>query len=253
MNFILAIVAGLVGAALGWAAVAAIALLVGSITGVSNFEGKLGIVAVFGFGPLGGLIGLIAGIWLVLRRGGQRSAAGAALRVPLVILAIAALGAAGAWYLYETRPQLGSASTGQARLDFEIRLPPGMAPPAPAHRIQVTLSTERNTMPGEIREARTRQENGRTVLVGSVDLAYRSSWRLLELKTGPGDVARIFDLKLPARPSHMKDFGSWRRVDFTATAGGQPIPAPASEAFELRARVVYRMPELEEEQAQGKR
>jgi hypothetical protein len=63
----------------------------------------------------------------------------------------------------------------------------------------------------------------------------------------PGEPARIFDLKLPARPGHMKNFGPWRRVDFVATGDQQPRRATDADAYDIRTRVVYRAAELAEE------
>jgi hypothetical protein len=98
---------------------------IGGLIGMSNFEGALGMQAVFGIGPLGGLAGLLLGIWLVLRKRGHASIGGVAWRLPIVILAIGGLAAGVVWYLYDTRTNLGTSSSGPPRLDFEIRLPPG--------------------------------------------------------------------------------------------------------------------------------
>lgn len=67
MTFFLAILGGLLGLILGWVATAAAVIIVGSAIGASNFEGALGMGAIFGFGPMGGLVGLALGIWLAIR------------------------------------------------------------------------------------------------------------------------------------------------------------------------------------------
>ena len=67
MTAVLAIIGGLVGGALGWVVAAFAALIIGSAMGVSNFEGQRAMTAVFFFGPIGGLAGIIAGVALVLR------------------------------------------------------------------------------------------------------------------------------------------------------------------------------------------
>ncbi|KAB2920839.1 MAG: hypothetical protein F9K29_00795 [Hyphomicrobiaceae bacterium] len=253
MTYVLATLAGAIGAALGWAAAAALALLIGTFVGASNFEGALGMFAVWAIGPAGGLIGLVAGGWLVLRKRGHRSFSAVALRIPLIVAAVAAIGAGVLWYLYETRPNLGTSSSGTPRLDFEIRLPPGIAPTGQPSAIRIELNTERNRMPGQVFDKGFRQDGDRMIMAGAVELHYRSSWRLLEVTMAPGEPARIFDLKLPSRPRHMKHFGPWRRVDFIAAGSEQPRPAPASEGFEIRTRVVYRDVELVKENAGEKR
>ncbi len=253
MTYVLATVAGIIGAALGWVAAAALAIGLGGIFGESDFEGALGMQAVFGIGPIGGVIGLVAGIWLALRKGGHTRAGTIAWRFPIVVAAIACIAAGAFWYAYETRPLLASSGNAAPRLEFEIRLPPGVEFAAPAEAIRIELSTEQNHMPGRIRDKAAWKDGDRTVATGSVELAYRSGWRLLELKTEPGQPARIFDLKLPARPRHMKDFGPWRRVDLLAQGDQQPQPAGPAEAYELRSRVVYPETEYAEESRQKKR
>jgi MFS family permease len=246
VTYVLAIIAGITGLVVGWAAATAAMIGVGTLFGMSNFEGALGMQAVFGAGPIGGIAGLVLGIWLVLRRRGHRRLGAVAWRLPVVILAIAGLAAGVIWYLYETRTNLGTSSSGAPRLDFEIRLPPGTELAAAPSRIRIELNTEHNRMPGQVFDRRGRKEGDRQVVAGSVELAYRSSWRLLEM-TVPGEPARIFDLKLSARPGHMKTFGPWRRVDFIAVGEQQPRRATDADAYEIRTRVVYRDAELAEE------
>ncbi len=67
MTFILAILAGLFGAAAGWVVTAFAALIISSYLGMPDFEGAREMTAFFGFGPVGGLLGLVAGVVLVLR------------------------------------------------------------------------------------------------------------------------------------------------------------------------------------------
>ncbi len=245
MTWLVAIIAGIVGAALGWALAFGITLAIGTLARGSDFE--MAMLAMWAVGPIGGLAGLVTGVFLALRRQGPVRLSVVALKVPVVVLAIGGLALAGGWVLYEMRPTLGTSSSGPPRLDFEIRLPPGVVPPEQPGRIGIQLNTERNRMPGGISPARTRHEGGRTVLAGSVELYFRSSWRLLEVAMSPGDPTRIFDLKLAARPGHMTGYGPWHRVDFTAEGTEQPRPAPSNgEAYELRYRVVYRDQELDE-------
>jgi hypothetical protein len=240
MTYVLAIIAGALGAALGWAAAAALTIVLGQLFGASDFEGALALTAVWGVGPIGGLVGLIGGIWLTLLWGGHRTLPALVLRLPLVVFAVVALAAGGLWMMYELRPTLGTSSSGPPRLDFEIRLPPGVALPERPTRIEVQLNTERNRMPGQVFDGRTSRDGDRVVVSGSVELAYRSSWRLLDVVLGPGQPTYIFDLKLGARPGHMKAAGDWRRVDYVAVGSGQPRVAKDSDTVEIRYRVVYR-------------
>jgi hypothetical protein len=238
MTYILALIAGLVGAALGWFAAAAAALVISGLLGVSDFEGARGMTAIFGIGPIGGLAGLVLGVVLVLRIRGRHGAGGIAWRVPLVVAGIVALVAAGLWWMYETRPVLNS--NGPApRLAFEVRLPPGLAVPADAGGMEAELHTERNRMPGVIARDGVRMEEGRAIIAGSVELYFRSGWRLLEVKV-PDQGDRLFKLGLPASPRHTTPFGPWERAAFIASPGGQqPRKTGPDEGFEIRYRVLW--------------
>jgi hypothetical protein len=246
MTFLISIIAGIVGTALGWALAFGLTLTIGTLTGGSDFE--VAMLAMWAIGPIGGLAGLIAGLFIALRRQGPVRLSAVALKVPVVILTIGGLALAAGWVLYEMRPTLGTSSSGAPRLDFEIKLPPGLDPPPEPGQIGIQLNTERNRMPGEVFPDRTRKEGSRTVLAGSVELYFRSNWRLLEVAMSPREPTLIFNLKLSARPGHMPEYGPWQRVDFTAEGTEQPRPAPANgDAYELRYRVVYRDRELDEQ------
>jgi hypothetical protein len=246
MIYLLAVAAGLAGAVVGWAVAAALAYAIATLAGVTDFEGARATIAVLFAGPVGGFLGLGTGIWLALRRGGRERLAVLLGKGALVLLAIGAMGSGGFWYLYETRPMLGTSGSGAPRLDFELRLPAGAAAPADMARVKVDLGTERNQMPGSIGKD-VRRVDDRVVLAGSVELAFRSRWRLLTIVLAPGAPSLIFQLPLSARPSHMPELGPWQRVTFIADGPGQPRPPTATESYELRTRVVYRDRELEEE------
>ena len=67
MKALVTLLGGLAGAIGGWVAAAAATLLLGNYFGLTEFEGERSMTAVFGIGPIGGVIGLIAGLWLALR------------------------------------------------------------------------------------------------------------------------------------------------------------------------------------------
>ena len=158
MTFILAVLGGILGAALGWTAAAFAALVISGYLGVSDFEGARAMGAIWGFGPIGGFVGLIGGIWLVLRARGVRGFTATALRMPLVIGGIAALTAGVFWIAWEMRPDLNS-NGAPPRLLFEIKLPAGTKLPASRDAIGINLATEKNTMPGRL--SRRRGSHGR--------------------------------------------------------------------------------------------
>jgi MFS family permease len=235
MTLLLSLLAGIAGAAVGWAAAAALTIFLGGVLGVSDFEGGRGMLAVWGIGPIGGLVGLIAGIVLVLRKRGGYSAGGIAWRVPAVIAAVIAIAAGALWFFYETRPVLNT--NGPApQLAFEVRLPPGLAP---SPGIKAEMHTEKNKMPASLSRETPRIEDGRSIVAGTVEMYYRSGWRLLEVRV-PGQDDRIFHIGLPASPRRSTDFGRWERAQFVAAPGlSQPRKADATEPFEIRYRVIW--------------
>lgn len=67
MKILLTILCGFAGAIAGWVAAAALTIALGGYLGLTDFEGQRSMTAIFGIGPIGGLAGLIAGLWLALR------------------------------------------------------------------------------------------------------------------------------------------------------------------------------------------
>jgi hypothetical protein len=68
VKFVIAILAGLFGLAIGWIVAAFGFLIIGGMVGVSDFEGQRAMLAFFAVGPIGGVVGLVAGAWLALHK-----------------------------------------------------------------------------------------------------------------------------------------------------------------------------------------
>ncbi len=68
MKYVIAALAGVVGLALGWVVAAFGFLIIGGMIGVSDFEGQRPMLAFFAVGPVGGVVGLVAGAWLALHK-----------------------------------------------------------------------------------------------------------------------------------------------------------------------------------------
>ena len=79
-----------------------LASVLGGYYGVTDFEGARGMIAVFTFGPIGGLLGLIIGVWLPLRlkSGAKVTGKAVAIRLPIVLAGIAGLVAGTVGVLY---------------------------------------------------------------------------------------------------------------------------------------------------------
>lgn len=137
MRFILGFLSGLLGALAGWSGLAALVIMLAG----PDRDGGIAMGAFFDIGPIGGVVGLIAGIWLFVRFGLVRTATpqpvaerldatparATRLSFPFavtVLLIVAILGYWG-WYEFIRSPNL---SHGFMTLQIEFRLPSGMTP-----------------------------------------------------------------------------------------------------------------------------
>lgn len=66
-SFIVIAIGVIAGLLVGWVATAAAVIMLGEQLGLSNFEGQRDVMAAFGYGPAGGLIGLVFGVLLARR------------------------------------------------------------------------------------------------------------------------------------------------------------------------------------------
>jgi hypothetical protein len=233
MTFLLAMLGGAVGAAAAYLIGAFATVAIATYLALPDREGALGFFAFFFVGPVAGIVGLVVGVWLVLRYwGGHRGAAPLAGRGLLVIGAIAALVAAGIWYRLET---VGHFSGREPTAEFEIRWPADKPPPE-RRAVSVELHTDRNTTDALLADDWLRQEGNRAVVRGLVPLYFRTTQRILVLKVA-GEPDRLFTLKLSARPRYSTEYGAWQKLDFVAAADEQPKRPGPGEDYELRLRV----------------
>jgi hypothetical protein len=235
-TFLLAVIAGVVGAVAGYVVAAFGAMLFAMATGMSNFEGAAGMFAAFAVGPIGGLIGLVLGIVLMLRRRSPGVGLGAiAVRGLLAVAAIVALVAGGIGVAHLMRDTVNP-NGAAPRLMFDLRLPPGT--PGDAKTLTVELHTDRNAAPGIVFDRPEQRDGARIVVSGSVELYFRTSQRLLVVKRR-GEPDRLFRLALSSSPKHTREPSAWQKVDFVAGPGEQPRKPAAGDEYELRYRVAW--------------
>jgi hypothetical protein len=236
MSILRAVIGGIVGLLVGYFAAAFRSGIAMGWFGVSDFEGGRGMAAAFGFGPLGGLLGLVGGIWLGLRHGAQPIGKALA-RAGIALLAIVALAAAGLAAYYFAIPHRLEYDQAGASLEFELRVPADFALPDDPDQIEVTLDTDLNQQPAIWLDPALRQEDDRQVLSGTVELYYRTSSRLLVFGF-PDGRDRIFRLGLAAKPDPADGWSDWRTVDFVGLPGQPQTAKPGPEdPLELRHRV----------------
>lgn len=133
MRFILGLLSALLGMLAGWSALAALVIMLAG----PDRDGGIAMGAFFNIGPIGGVVGLIAGIWLFARIGLVRNSAAppvaetsnAAVRAEtrlsfpfaVTLLLITAGLVWWAWYEFIRSPYL---SHGFMTLELQFRLPP---------------------------------------------------------------------------------------------------------------------------------
>jgi hypothetical protein len=235
MIYVLSVIAGMVAAVAGWFVTGVVALWVAGWLGMSDFEGGRGMFAFLGVGPIGGLICMVAAVWIVLRVGKGRTTLGHALaRLAAVLGTIALVVAAAIWIrLYTLDTYTDSAPPS---LELELRIAADLAAPDPSS-VRVELHTDKNIGTGWLDDQWLAADGGSKVIAAGVPLAFKTTARLLVLSL-PGQPTRIFRLPLSRDPSSTASFGAWRRADHIAVAGeDQPRAAPQDDPVELRYRV----------------
>lgn len=238
MTYVLALLAAVVGAALGFGIGAIAGTLLAPALGISSFEGAAGYFVMFVCGPVGGLIGLIGAATWVLHRRGHRTFGAIAGRLGLIGLVIVGLTAGGLGLLYMSGDILNP-NGAPPQLLFEIKLPPNDEPPSAAGTLEINLDTPKNRMPGSWSADKVRHENGRAVISGRVELYYRTSARMLVMKL-PNKQDIIFQLKLAASAKHSDELGPWYPANFVSEPGQErPRKATAAESYEVRNRVSW--------------
>ncbi len=234
MIYLIAFLAGAVGAGLGCVAGFALGGVLAGVFGISGFEGGAGYFTA-SIGILAGFIGLIAGIVLALRyKGGYRGFIALAGRTIAVLIAAAAMVTAGALVRLATVEHF---SDGNPTLEFEIRLPAGM--PAPERRtIDFEMQAGSQRSGGQFNSEWMRREQNRVVLSGFVPLYTRTSSRILVV-TLPDQPKLLFQIGLSATPKKSEDYGKWQMVSFLhdTKQDGAPRNPRQDENFEIRLKV----------------
>jgi hypothetical protein len=201
---------------------------------MSDFEGARGMFAFFAVGPIGGLVAMVVAVWFVLRSGRAGAPVGPTrVRVGGVLAAIAGVVAAGIaigvgmsdTYTNELPPTL----------EFEVRAPAAMVPER-REDVRVALNTDKNSMDALLSDVRT--EGGERVIVGSVELSFKTRSRLLVVHL-PDQPVRLFSLSLGRDPSSTPALGAWEHAKWIdrQAEDAQPEAAPTDDPVMLRWRV----------------
>ncbi|MEA2868684.1 MAG: hypothetical protein QOE39_3399 [Bradyrhizobium sp.] len=121
-------------------------------------------------------------------------------------------------------------------VEFEIRLPKTTA--SAVADSQVELFTDRNQTLAHMQGALASDDDGRSVVKGSVALDFRTSDRVMVLNL-PGQPQCQFKLRLAASPSRSGQFGPWHLADRVVSANmAGSTHAEPTDAFAIRYRVL---------------
>jgi hypothetical protein len=195
MRLVLGFLSGLLGALAGWAGLAALVVLIAG----PDRDGGIAMGAFFDIGPIGGVAGLIAGIWLFVRFGLVRppllpaeisdAAPHRATRLSFpfaatVVLIVAILGWWG-WYEFIRSPNLShgfmTLQIEEASGHAEAMLPPNWR----AH------------------------DGERRAIIATASLMYKTRHRAVSL-TLPDVPTQRWPVELPSDPDPTPGFSPWR-------------------------------------------
>lgn len=236
MRFILGFLSALLGALAGWSALAALVIMLAG----PDRDGGIAMGAFFDIGPIGGVVGLIAGIWLFVRFGLVRNAAPPAAAetsdaaphratrpsypfAATVLLAVAILGYWG-WYEFIRSPNL---SHGFMTLQVEFRLPAGMTLPDKEEDVHIEIE-EATGYADAMLPANWRAHDGeRKAIIASTLLMYKTRHRAVSL-TLPGVPTQRWPIDLTSDPDPTPGFSPWR-------VASEPSPAKIEMHFRLSA------------------
>lgn len=158
----------------------------------------------------GGIAGTFAGAAAGRHLAGRDLAPGEGKgwKVFLLVAALTVAGVAGYW-VYSISTATPWLKPGNIVLQYEVKLPAG-ATAEMAKAAEIDLETGHNSMPFSYHRNQRVIDGNPPVITGTVDLAFRTANRQLELKI-PGQPIRSFVLKIPAEPKHMPDLSAWQQ------------------------------------------
>ncbi|MDN5001052.1 hypothetical protein ACFQZO_09190 [Bradyrhizobium sp. GCM10027634] len=218
MRFILGFLSALLGALAGWAGLAALVVLLAG----PDRDGGIAMGAFFDIGPIGGVAGFVAGIWLFVRFGLVRNAApepaaetsDAAPRrttrlsfpfAATVVLIVAVLGYWG-WYVFIRSPNL---SHGFMTLQIEFRLPAGMSLPDNEQDVHIEVEEATGYANAMLPPNWRAHDGDRKAIISTVSLMYKTRHRAVSL-TLPDVPTQRWSIDLPSDPDPTPGFSPWR-------------------------------------------
>ena len=218
MRFTLGILSGVLGALAGWFG---LAFLVISLAGPDR-DGGIAMGAFFNIGPVGGLVGFVAGIWLFTKIGFVRDRAPSpdaekpddaprqqtriSRPFAAAVLVIAATLAWWAWYELIRSPYL---THGFMTLNLQFRLPPGMVLPPSDEDVQITVQEGQEQSIVMLGQSWRAHDGDRKVILATATLDKKTSQRAVSLAL-PGVPEQNWRLDLSYDPDPTPGYSDWR-------------------------------------------
>lgn len=235
MRIILGFLSGILGLLAGWAGLAA---LVMSLAGPDR-DGGIAMGAFFQIGPIGGIIGFFAGLWLFYKFGLVRRAALPAdanrpdakqpdaatpptktrISLPFAIVVVAAVGFLSwvAWYELIRSPYL---THGFMKLDMQFRLPPGTVLPTDDKDVQITVYEGGTRQAMVFLNNNWRGHDGdQPGILAYALFSYKTGNRVVKLDL-PGITQQVWQLDLASDPDPTPEFSPFR---FASSPSGSKI------------------------------
>lgn len=241
MTIVYAFLAAIAGAIAGWFGSATLYMSLMLATGASDREGALAMGAFFGVGPIGGVIGALAGAGLVLyfRRRSEGPKTGRAAFITLAVV-IGALFAGFNWLNSGmSKPQFSDHGTKPVVL-YEIEVTDVGWPDAESYDGKVELHSFDRLIYPQNTGQRHDTEKGLHTVFGEIALLHKIKRRQFAYWISDKEVY-YFELDLPKVPDAQDAFGDWRPADSIGSRilGTSKSPQPDSPV-RLRTKVVWR-------------
>jgi hypothetical protein len=229
MRVILGFLSGVLGLLAGWCGLAALVI---GLAGPDR-DGGVAMGAFFNIGPIGGVVGLVAGVLLFVKKGivsqaapppaidpdAERAAPASRRTRVSPPFAVAVLVLAGglawwAWYELIRSPYL---THGYMTLQLQFRLPAGMPLPPDVTDVHISVEEGQQSADAMLGAGWHGTDGDRRVILAGATLSRKTSRRVVNLEF-PGIPQQTWQLDLPGDPDPTPGYVPWRLPSRTSAA-----------------------------------
>jgi hypothetical protein len=216
MRFIVGFVSGVLGLLAGWFG---LAMLVIGLAGPDR-DGGVAMGAFFNIGPIGGLIGFVAGVLLFIKLGmvpqarpladADPAATPVRTRVsPLFAVPVLAVAAGLGWWAWYELIRSPYLSHGYMTLEMQFKLPAGMPLPSDASDVHITVAEGQQITPVSLGRSWHGTDGDRRAILAKASLSVKTNRRVVTLEI-PGVPEQTWQLNLSSDPDPTPGFSPWR-------------------------------------------